>query len=36
MLWKRLSIPGLRPLKPYRVWRNLPPAVVMPFERIDD
>ena len=34
LLWKRLAVPGLRPLRHRRVWRNLPPAVVMPFERI--
>jgi phosphatidylethanolamine/phosphatidyl-N-methylethanolamine N-methyltransferase len=33
-LWRRLVVPGLRPLPARRVWRNLPPAVVMPFERV--
>jgi phospholipid N-methyltransferase len=31
--WQRFAVPGFRPLPARRVWRNLPPAVVLPFER---
>lgn len=33
--WRRFDATGFRPDAPRRVWRNFPPAVVLPFTRTD-
>lgn len=33
--WRRFDATGFRPDPPRRVWRNFPPAVVLPFTRTD-
>jgi phospholipid N-methyltransferase len=33
--WRRFDPTGFRPEPPRRVWRNFPPAVVLPFTRAD-
>ena len=33
--WRRFDATGFRPDAPRRVWRNFPPAVVLPFTRAD-